>query len=65
MMNFSADTTSFWHSLGDSLIVNLHIGDGFAALVDYMQDHFEAVFDGIAATINFVAESLTAFFNFL
>ena len=65
MIGFSADTASFWQSLQERFVIDLKIGEGFTALVDFMREHFGLLFDAIAATISFVADNLTLFFNYL
>ncbi|MES1924666.1 proline/glycine betaine ABC transporter permease [Salinisphaera sp. T31B1] len=46
-------------------MIDLHIGEGFSAVVEYMKDHFGVFFDAVSATISFVADNLTEFFNWL
>ncbi len=69
MMHILADSGGsggFWHWLNTTnFAVNLHIGDGFNIVIDWMQVHFEPFFDGIAAIISFIADWLITFFNFL
>lgn len=37
------------------MVINLHIGDAFSAIVNYMLANWEPFFDGVAAIINFLA----------
>lgn len=46
-------------------MIDLHIGEAFTAVVNFMQEHFGVFFDGVAACISFVADNLTEFFNYL
>ncbi len=46
-------------------MIDLHIGEAFTAVVNFMQEHFGVFFDAIAACISFVADNLTEFFNYL
>ena len=65
MFHIAADAAGFWQQLSQYFVINLHIGDAFTALVNYMQTNFGGFFDAIAAVISFVADNLTAFFNYL
>jgi len=65
MMPVQADIAAFWHSLSENFVIDLHIGEGFTALVNYMTEHFELFFTAVAGAISFVADNLTEFFNFL
>lgn len=56
---------SLWATLKALFVVDLPIGEGFTALVGFMQTHFELLFVVIAESISFAADNLTAFFNFL
>ncbi|MFC3105906.1 ABC transporter permease [Salinisphaera aquimarina] len=49
----------------DYFVLDLHIGEGFTAIVNFMQAHFDLFFVAISNTISFVADNLTAFFNYL
>lgn len=64
-MDNAAHDAGFWHQLTTHFVVNLHIGEGFNALVSYMQSHFGVFFNAIAAIISFVADNLTSFLNYL
>lgn len=65
MIGLNAAAGSLWQSLRDAFVVDLPIGEGFTAIVDYMTDHFDLVFVAIANAISFVADNLTEFFNYL
>lgn len=65
MMHFHADIASFWQTLSERFVIDLPIGEGFTALVDFMTDNFELFFTAVAAAISFVADNLTQFFNYL
>jgi len=42
------------------MVLNLHIGDAFSAIVNYMLNNWEPFFDGISAIINFIAGGIDA-----
>jgi glycine betaine/proline transport system permease protein len=65
MMNLEAGIGAFWQSIKEAFVIDLPIGEGFTAVVDFMQEHFELFFVAVANAISFVADNLTAFFNFL
>ena len=64
-MGPNVDIGSFWQALKDAFVMELPIGEGFTAVVDFMQEHFELFFVAVANTISFVADNLTEFFNYL
>lgn len=65
MISLYAGIGAFWQSLKEAFVVDLPIGEGFTAVVDFMQTHFDLFFTAIADAISFVADNLTAFFNYL
>ncbi|MDA3923016.1 MAG: ABC transporter permease subunit [Salinisphaera sp.] len=65
MMHLLADSSGLWNTLGSDLTIDLHIGEGFTAIVNFMQAHFDLFFTIVAAIISFVADHLTTFFNWL
>ena len=65
MISLYAGIGAFWQALKDAFVVDLPIGEGFTAVVDFMQTHFDLFFTAIADAISFVADNLTAFFNYL
>lgn len=65
MMHLMADSAGLWDTLSSYFVIDLHIGEGFTAVVNFMQSHFELFFMVVAAVISFVADNLTTFFNWL
>lgn len=65
MNHLLIQSEGLWHQLADHFVIDLPIGDWFTAVVTYMQIHFEIFFTVVSNVISFVADNLTALFNFL